>query len=39
MPHSYSNTLVHCVFSTKERRKLLTDEMLARLFPYLSGIA
>jgi REP element-mobilizing transposase RayT len=39
VPHSYSNTLVHCVFSTKDRRKLLTPEILARLFPYLSGIA
>jgi putative transposase len=39
MSHSYTNTLVHCVFSTKNRQKVLTEEILARLFPYLAGIA
>jgi REP element-mobilizing transposase RayT len=39
MAHSYTNTLVHCVFSTKDRRKLMTADLQARLFPYLAGIA
>lgn len=39
MAHSYSCTLVHCVFSTKERRRILTAELRDRLFPYMGGIA
>jgi REP element-mobilizing transposase RayT len=39
MSHSYSNTLVHCVFSTKNRQMVLTEAILARLFPYLAGVA
>ena len=30
---------MHCVFSTKERRKLITPELQERLYPYLGGIA
>jgi REP element-mobilizing transposase RayT len=30
---------VHCVFSTKERRKLITPDLQERLYPYLGGIA
>jgi REP element-mobilizing transposase RayT len=30
---------MHCVFSTKERRKLITSELQERLYPYLGGIA
>ena len=30
---------MHCVFSTKERRPLLTDAIRERLWPYLGGIA
>jgi REP element-mobilizing transposase RayT len=30
---------MHCVFSTKERRKLITPELQTLLFPYLAGIA
>jgi REP element-mobilizing transposase RayT len=30
---------VHCVFSTKERRKVITAELQQRLWPYLGGIA
>jgi REP element-mobilizing transposase RayT len=30
---------MHCVFSTKERRPLLTATIRARLWPYLGGIA
>ena len=37
--HSFVNCLVHCVFSTKERRRLITPDMRERLYPYLGGIA
>jgi REP element-mobilizing transposase RayT len=30
---------MHCVFSTKERRNLITPELQERLYPYLGGIA
>jgi REP element-mobilizing transposase RayT len=39
MPHSYVSQLMHCVFSTKERRPLITPELLVRLIPYIGGIA
>lgn len=39
LAHSYSYTHIHCVFSTKDRRKIITPELQARLFPYLGGIA
>src|SRR2546423_11924103 len=39
MPHSYTSNLMHCVFSTKERLKLITPELESRLWPYLGGIA
>ena len=29
----------HCVFSTKERRRLITPELRDRLWPFLGGIA
>jgi putative transposase len=37
--HSFNSCLMHCVFSTKERRPLLTPEIRDRLWPYLGGIA
>jgi putative transposase len=37
--HSFSSSLHHCVFATKEREPLLTREIRARLWPYLGGIA
>jgi putative transposase len=37
--HSFVSCLMHCVFSTKERRKLITPELEQRLYPYLGGIA
>ena len=37
--HSFVSCLMHCVFSTKERRRLITPEMQSRLYPYLGGIA
>jgi len=39
MPHTYSACLVHCVFSTKERRNIITPEMRGRLFAYMAGVA
>ena len=30
MPHTYVSDLVHCVFSTKERRKLIRPETQCR---------
>jgi putative transposase len=39
MSHSYTSSLFHCVFSTKERRKIITSELQLRLWPYLGGIA
>ena len=37
--HSFTSCLVHCVFSTKERRRLITSALQERLWPYLGGIA
>jgi REP element-mobilizing transposase RayT len=37
--HSFVSCLMHCVFSTKERRKVITPELQQRLYPYLGGIA
>ncbi len=39
MSHSYVSQLMHCVFSTKERRPLITPDLQERLFPYIGGIA
>ena len=37
--HSFNSCLMHCVFSTKERRPWLTPAVRERLWPYLGGIA
>ena len=39
MAHSYVCLYVHYVFSTKYRRKIITPELEARLWPYMGGIA
>lgn len=39
MSHSYVSQLLHCVFSTKERRPMITPGLQARLLPYMGGIA
>ena len=36
---SYVSSYHHCVFSTKERRPLITPGLQERLWPYLGGIA
>jgi REP element-mobilizing transposase RayT len=37
--HSYVSALFHCVFSTKERRKIINEDLQERLWPYMGGIA
>jgi REP element-mobilizing transposase RayT len=39
MAHTYTSSLFHCVWSTKERQRLITAELQERLWPYLGGIA
>ena len=36
---SYISSYFHCVFSTKERRNLITPTLRDRLWPFLGGIA
>ena len=36
---SYVSSYHHCVFSTKERRRLITPALAQRLWPFLGGIA
>ena len=36
---SYVSSYHHCVFSTKERRPLITPALAERLWPFLGGIA
>ena len=38
MGHTFTKHLYHVVFSTKERRSLLTAVVRERLFPYLAGV-
>ena len=39
MSHTYVNALFHCVFSTKERRRLISPALQERLWPMMGGIA
>src|SRR6266536_1355714 len=39
MSHTFSCSLFHCVFSTKERRKMIAPDIQARLWAYMGGIA
>jgi REP element-mobilizing transposase RayT len=39
MAHTYSSNFIHCVFSTKERRSLISDDRKPELFTYLGGVA
>ena len=39
MGHSYTSSLYHCAFSTKERRPCITAELQSQLWPFLGGIA
>jgi len=37
MAHTYTNILIHALFSTKDRHPWLDAEVAAELFPYLGG--
>jgi hypothetical protein len=37
--HSFVSCLLHVVFSTKERRRIITPALQEQLWPYLGGIA
>lgn len=37
MPDSYTNLLYHIIFSTKDRRPLITDAYESRLYDYIGG--
>jgi REP element-mobilizing transposase RayT len=39
MAHTYCSSLFHCVFSTKERRKIIAPDVQPRLWAYMGGIA
>jgi putative transposase len=39
MSHTYVSDLVHCVFSTKHRRKIIPPETQGPLWSFLGGIA
>jgi hypothetical protein len=39
MAHTYTSSLFHCVWSTRERHRMITAELRERLWPYLGGIA
>lgn len=39
MPHSYTSNLMHCVWSTKERAKVIDVELRPRLWAFIGGIA
>ena len=38
MPGTYSQILLHIVFSTKHREQWITTELADRLYPYMGGI-
>lgn len=37
--HAFTSCYLHCVWSTKERRPLITPALQSRLWPYVGGIA
>ena len=39
MSHTYVSDLVHCVFSTKERRNSIPAETQSELWSFIGGIA
>ncbi len=39
MAHTYANTFVHCIFSTKERANTIPDARREQLWAYMIGIA
>ena len=39
MPHTYSSLIIHAIFSTKDRRPLLTATIKEELSAYMGGIS
>jgi putative transposase len=39
MSHTYSSLLVHCIFSTKDRKPIIPQDMQSKLWAYIGGIA
>jgi REP element-mobilizing transposase RayT len=39
MSHRYETVLVHCVFSTKDRRPIIPEPVKRKLWAYIGGIA
>ena len=39
MGHTYSNILLHVIFSTKNRSAVITPDLRPRLYEYLGGVA
>lgn len=39
MPSSYTSLYYHVIFSTKERRPFITENLRTRLYDYIQGIA
>ncbi len=38
MPQSYTNLIYHLVYSTKDRRPLITENRQSRLYDYIGGM-
>jgi putative transposase len=38
VPHSYANICIHLIFSTKDRKNLISKEVQPRLWPYMASI-
>ena len=38
MSHTYAQNVIHVVFSTKDRRKLMSEEFRPRMWAYATGI-
>ncbi len=38
MSHTYVQNVIHVVFSTKDRRKIIPEELQTRLWSYVAGI-
>lgn len=39
MAHTYASNFIHCIFSTKERRPLISADRKSELYNYLGGVA
>jgi REP element-mobilizing transposase RayT len=39
MAHTYTNILIHYIFSTKNHEKIITPDLQERLWAYMGGIA